>query len=842
MADSPVLLFSTDPFLGAALEAVSDGSRSVVKHALPSDLSEWPNGGPYNVVLDVPPSHRKAAYETIRLHHQGRLILVLGPDEDDADLPRDAARLAVHRPIDLASLLRLLAEPIADTDERDGETGADDGSLRAPEDDAWPGQGKDQPDSGAAATSAQPVATLPYGVAVDWDVGGAAEGDVRPTPTGPVDRTEPAEPWWETDLAGAGPAAEPSGRPLGGVAGRRHSRGVLLGALVMVAACLAAFGLWLLLGLNGAAQDVRKWARETRNNLDKVNTALNAGDVAAADDAVHGAGLGLDAADGVLGRRPVRVAARLPVLSGPVRDLEHLLAAGRAGTRAADHAVTLYASFGSGRPLLLHDGRFDFKIMSRATDHAERLNAELARAEQELKAVRGGPLDPEVIKAKQTGLDQIADLRGRTRLLSPLLGVLPHVLGRDGPRQYLIVLANPAESRPGGGSPTAALRLTIDKGVVRLEERHGSVAQKLHHAAVTWTASPADPWRPGPSFHRFSDANSSPHFPTSAEELLRAYRAASGRHVDGVISVDPMAMRALLAATGPLRVTGWGELTAQNIGPLTMHDAFELWPDRQVRRDRYERLIGTMLQRFLDGKRLLDNARALGTEARGRHLQLYLTTPAVQRLIVGSYLDGALRPAEHDYLAVFTKNTNNSRVDFFQRRTTRQVVRLEEDGSATVTREIQVSNPTPSSDRLRTGPRDGYASRFSDPILAVYLPPKATLRSVAVNGSPVRARHTTEARRPFVRTQLRLLPNGASTVTIVYRLPAAAERTEDGLRYQLVADNQSLAVPPTLEVTVVPPPQMVARASPGWKVGPDSATLRRRFAASFDTQLEIQMR
>ena len=156
--------------------------------------------------------------------------------------------------------------------------------------------------------------------------------------------------------------------------------------------------------------------------------------------------------------------------------------------------------------------------------------------------------------------------------------------------------------------------------------------------------------------------------------------------------------------------------------------------------------------------------------------------------------------------------------------------------------EIQVSNPTPSSDRLRTGPRDGYASRFSDPILAVYLPPNATLRSVAVNGSPVRARQTTEARRPFVRTQLRLLPNGASTVTIVYRLPAAAERTEDGLRYQLVADNQSLAVPPTLEVTVVPPPQMVARASPGWKVGPDSATLRRRFAASFDTQLEIQRR
>jgi hypothetical protein len=172
MADSPILLFSTDPFLGAALEVVGHGARSVVKHALPSDLSEWPNGEPYNVVLDVPPAHRKAAHETVRLHHQGRLILVLGPDEDDADLPRDAARLTVHRPIDLASLLSLLAEPIAGSNDTDREIAADDRSREAPEGDASPGRGQHHPDPGAAVTPAQPVATLPYGVAVDRPGGG----------------------------------------------------------------------------------------------------------------------------------------------------------------------------------------------------------------------------------------------------------------------------------------------------------------------------------------------------------------------------------------------------------------------------------------------------------------------------------------------------------------------------------------------------------------------------------------------------------------------------------------------------------------------------------------------
>jgi hypothetical protein len=541
----------------------------------------------------------------------------------------------------------------------------------------------------------------------------------------------------------------------------------------------------------------------------------------------------------VLRRRPVRLAAHLPVLSGPVDDLEHLLAAGRAGTRAADEAVKLYGSFGSEQPMLLRNGRFDFKILSQATERAERLDAELTSAEHELRAVRGGPLDPGADKAREAGLDQVADLRGRTQGLLPVLNVLPSVLGQDAPQRYVIVLANPAESRPGGGAPVAAVRLTLDKGVVRLEERHGTVAEKLHHAAVTWTAVPVDPWRPGPTFHKFSDANSSPHFPTSGQELLRAYQAVSGRHVDGIISVDPMSIRSLLAATGPLRAKGWGELTAGNIGPVTMHDAFELWPDREVRLRQNELLIDAVVKRFLDGKELLVKARALGNEARGHHLQLYFATPAVQQVIAGNRLEGGLSAASHDFLAVYTQNTNKSRVDFFQRRSTKQVVRLKQDGSATVTREIHVSNPTPSSNRLMTGPRVGYSSRFSEPILAIYLPPNATLNSVAVNGRPVRARRTIEAGRPFVRTQLHLIPDGASTVTVVYQLPAAAERTEDGLRYQLVADSQPLAVPPALEVTVVPPPHMAMRASPGWNVGAGSATLRREFAASFNTQLEI---
>jgi hypothetical protein len=955
MSKAPVLLFSSDPFLGRALEAVENRPRSVVTHASPSEVAEWPNAAG-SVVLDMAPGDRKAAYDAIRLHHSGRLIVVLGPDENDAGLPQDAARLTVNRPFGVASLRRLLMEPVPGGGEQANRAGEPDLAT-----DPEPGGERPEQGNGHAARTAtaasQPTrteaaATEPTGKllrsprrptrpasasgpraaeAAGLDAFTASPGakapnadarvpaapapappdraaaappaaavvpqaapaqapaqrlsarsrPERPTTSAPRPKASPrqtppsgpstlprapsrprvpAERGPERNPAAArgerptraepptsGPAAPaPAATPrpdLRGRAGNRPSLGMLAAAIILLTACLAGFCVWFALDMSHAARDLRISAQATRAKLDTVSEALNEGNAPAAETAIRGAGLDLDAADTVLERRPLRVAAHLPLLSRPVHDLERLLHAGRAGTRAAEEALKLYSSFGSEQPLLLRDGRFDFNVLSQATGHAQRIDVELASAERELRAVQGGPFEPGLLEAKQAGLDQIAALRARTQSLFPVLKTLPRILGQDRPKHYAIVLTNPAESRPGGGTPVAAIRLTLDNGVVHVHERQGAAAERLHHAKVRWTAVPTDPWRPGPQFTDFAFANSSPHFPTSGQELLRAYEAASGSRLDGVISVNPMSIRALLEATGPLTAKGWGQLTADNIGPMTMHDAFEIWPDNDVRQRENELLIDAVVNRFLDGKELLVKAKALGAEAQGRHLKMYFAAPAVQQVMANDHLDGALSPAAHDYLAVYTLNTNGSRVDYFQRRKITQEVRLEEDGSAEVTREVQLGNPTPSSNVLRTGPKTGYTSRYSTPVLAVYLPSQATLTSVQLNGQPVRAAPEAEAGRTFVRVKLDLKPDGVSTVRVTYRLENAAERTPAGLRYQLVGDPQPMALPPKVDVTVVPPPTMVLQPSAGWGVGATKATLSiRGFAKSFDDQLDLYRR
>jgi hypothetical protein len=174
-------------------------------------------------------------------------------------------------------------------------------------------------------------------------------------------------------------------------------RGVALGALgVMV-----AFGVWLGVGLLQAREDLGVAGAGLRTELVRAHAALGRGDPAGAQTAIRAASRDLDAAEAVTARRPMRVAARLPVLGRSVSDLEHLLAAARNLTTAADRAVAVSVHLRSGRFAVLHDGRFDLGALDHAAAQAKGLVAELAQVRAELAQVRGD----------RVGLAQLADPR-----------------------------------------------------------------------------------------------------------------------------------------------------------------------------------------------------------------------------------------------------------------------------------------------------------------------------------------------------------------------------------------------------------------------------------------------
>jgi Protein of unknown function (DUF4012) len=778
----PIVVLSEDPFLVLALESVVASPVHFVSDQNLSQSSHWPHDEACTVVVDVPADQRSAVYKAVRHHHQGRLILVLDPGEKVQDLPHDPARLTVARPYLTGDLAALLAAPLGEQPGR---------AVQA---------GEGAPRSGAGVKAGTP---------------GRRPALVR----API-RT----PWWP-----------------GTIGDWRSLRGLLAAAL-LVAVAVLGFVVWFVGGLLTAAHDMELAAQAVRADLDQVNGALLAGNTAEAERAVEAASTDLRSAQVVASRSAVRLAGHLPVFAQLVDDLDRLISAAQQVVRAADRAVTVYSQLASESPTMLRDRRFDLQLLAQARGQVNALYGDITTARQELLAVRGTSLEPRVERTKAASLRQLEALEGRARPVVRTLNLLPSVLGSDRRRTYLVVLVNPAELRPSGGIPAAVLRVIAHRGIITLENDMGAT-NRLRRSRARWKAVPDDPWQDESSPVDFFKANSSPHFPTAGEELLRAYQAKTKRRADGVICVDPMAARAVLNVTGSVAVPGYEQVTAGNVARLTMHDAFKRWPDATVRNRYNQALINALLRQFLDGRLLLAKVKALVSETSQRHIQIYSRDPHLQEAIAEGGLDGGLASADHDYVGVYTQNTNASRVDYFQTRSIRQEVQLLTDGSALVTRTIRVSNPASAggSGTVRAGSR----SRYSMPIVAAYLPPTATLVSVYVDGRlSNRGVESEEAGRQFVRVPVTLEPGGSATIGVVYRVRTGAQPTIDGLRYEFVADPQPMSRPPRLEIEVTAPTGMTVRAGGDWRVrGRQEATLTvvllaGRSSASLDLHRE----
>jgi hypothetical protein len=829
-----VLLVSSDPLLGTSLEALARGRLWVTRIDPSHPSSTWPTRASSTVVLDLGAGERAAAYSWVRQHHAGRLVVLLRPGEQASSLPPDPDRLVLRRPLGLHDLV----ETLAGQDATNGPAGRSSAGRVPP-----PTTDREPADSDLMQASTNPAPGVPDAPPREAARGLAGSEEA-------ASETEVAQPATQPASDGHQPAAEEPPRPSRPQADDRSrarpkrwlenrrftiAHGVVWGALAVVAVA----GGWLALGLLQAREDLGVEAIGLRTNLTRAHAALRRGDPDAAKTAIRAASRDLDAAEAITARRPMRVAARLPVLGSGVHDVTHLLAAARKLTSAADRAVAVSVHLQAGRFAVLERGRFDLNALDDAAAQAKGLVEELDRVRAELAQVRGGPLAPGADQTKRWALERLDEAVARARPVVPTLQALPAAVGAGQAQTYLVALTNPAELRPGGGVPLAVLEVTLDKGVVEVRVRDGEIVENVHNTQVTWSAVRGDPWAPKGRFTQFSQANSSPHFPTAGQELLRAYTARGRSTPDGVIAMDPLAMRALLEATGPVTVPGYGRLTADNCVQRTTHDAYVRWPSREQRRRYNEALLNALIERLLSARDLVATGKVLGAAGAQRQMQIYAADPALQRVLANNGMYGGLSRAGHDYLGVYTLNTNRSRMDYFQRRSIHHLVQLGPDGSAEVTRTLTIENDVPPSEPIRDGADAGYISGRAAAVVANYLPPGATLEETTRDGRPVRPSVVSEDGRPLVRVDVDLAPGQSTSLTVRYSTGKAAP-TDGGFRYRLTADPQVLIRAPGLRIDVVPPPGMKLSAAPDWAIEDATATFSRRFTDAIDTTFDVR--
>jgi hypothetical protein len=259
--------------------------------------------------------------------------------------------------------------------------------------------------------------------------------------------------------------------------------------------------------------------------------------------------------------------------------------------------------------------------------------------------------------------DRVAEELGRARRgvrkLNEVSAGLSQLL--RGPRRYLVLAANNAEMRAGAGMPLSHGLATFQDGgvsmggmdsVVTLGRPAPGLAMDPDLAAIWGMFKPNEEWR---------NVNMTPRFPASADLAARMFASVRRQPVDGVLLLDPLALRAILRTTGPLPVPG-GTVDAENV----LHDLFYeqyLRPiDRIQRRDRLSDIAAISMAAL---NRPVDVAR-LGHEmlkaVQGRHMMAWSSRPDDQRVWDAADMDGDLTS---DSLMVSVINRGASKLDQF---------------------------------------------------------------------------------------------------------------------------------------------------------------------------------
>ncbi len=466
--------------------------------------------------------------------------------------------------------------------------------------------------------------------------------------------------------------------------------------------------------------------------------AARRGDVPEAAGRFDRAADAFDRAHTNLDRWWVRPALAVPVVGHQLRAVRTLSVAGQELAGAAAAASSELDLKG----LRLKQGAIDLVAVERAAGALASARRALDRAAADVDDARSPWLVTPLVEA-------IADLNGRmvearrdVGTASDVLNLAGPMLGRDGPRRWFVAVVTPAENRGSGGLVGNIGEITATAGKLGLVDvqRVARLNEAVDDAAATRVLPSvyADAYSGWNVPAKLQNVTVAADFPTAAEALESVLPLAGKGDVDGTISIDPIAVAALLDVVGPVRVPSWPvPISADNAASVLLHEQYVAL-EEEARENFLGDVIAAVWARATTGDlpSPASLARALGPAVRGRHIQLHSRRADEQAALGRLGADGALRRSGGDHLALVTDNGSQSKVDWFLQRAVDYRVRYDPgSGSIEGTVKVTLTNDAPPSG-LPPYVLGGLVvpPGFSRQIVQVYTP--LDLMAATVDGRP----------------------------------------------------------------------------------------------------------
>ncbi|WP_411701471.1 DUF4012 domain-containing protein [Conyzicola sp.] len=263
------------------------------------------------------------------------------------------------------------------------------------------------------------------------------------------------------------------------------------------------------------------------------------------------------------------------------------------------------------------DGAIDLEPLKGAAGAVAEADASFKETSATLAAIDTKDTVDQVSSAKTTLTGLLESVGPLLQTANTIAPVITPTLGSDGPRKYVVMFQNPAESRALGGTALSFAVISIDQGRIAFDE---SIPAGFKNFTTSVPVLPqpdgvAELFN-GELGNFIANNTARPSFTTAALVTQEMWKRDQGYAVDGIISIDPVALSYVLRATGPIPLSTGDVLTSDNLVKFLLNDVYQRFNTSNTVKDNrnqdvvYDEAVGATFKALTSGS--LDPGALIG--------------------------------------------------------------------------------------------------------------------------------------------------------------------------------------------------------------------------------------
>lgn len=374
--------------------------------------------------------------------------------------------------------------------------------------------------------------------------------------------------------------------------------------------------------------------------------------------------------------------------------------------------------------------------------------------------------------------DGITQVTSVMKVTAPVVKFLPGLLGADGAKNYLIVAQNNAELMALGGSAASTTLVRVDADKPTIVRQASSqdfdyvrqLPRQLPKSVIKLYNSVME---------RHPNATvSRPDWPTAATLMQQLWnRDISRDRIDGVASIDPIALSYMLNATGPVTMATGDVLTSDNLVRLALSDSYARYGDSGDHGDTFFKEIATAVFTRVaagdfDPKVML---QAVQQGIRNRSVMFWSADDDVQQFVASTKLGGVLPRSNKTATSIgvfFRDHSMGTKIDYYLEPSAAVTTACRADGSTayTVTVAVKLDISKQAEAELPEYVQAHLPGQRYDTEVFIYGPREAVIES----HSETRAVYNLQARdlkRWVAKLTISTTPGQTGSVTVTYTVP-----------------------------------------------------------------------